>query len=142
MDSIAILSNLIPTDLDAGSVFSGSPSGRMIRGYAGRNPFTPTENPHYIFHEQSRDLIVWFVDSSDPLYVFGPVGCGKSSLIGQLAAKLNYPVFAITAHSHLEFPDLVGHLTIRQGNMEFEYGPLSLAMKYGGLFLLDEMDLL
>lgn len=26
--------------------------------------------------------------------------------------------------------------------MEFEYGPLALAMKFGGLFLCNEMDLL
>lgn len=141
-DVQAALASLTPTNLDAGTVFSGSPSGRMVKGYATRNLFTPTENPHYIFHEQSRDLVVWFIDSSDPLYIFGPSGCGKSTLIGQLAARLNYPVFEVTAHSRLEFSDLVGHLTVRQGTMEFEYGPLALAMKYGGLFLLDEMDLL
>ena len=39
-------------------------------------------------------------------------------------------------------PELIGHLSPRGGNMEFEYGPLALAMKYGGLFLLNEIDLL
>jgi cobaltochelatase CobS len=37
---------------------------------------------------------------------------------------------------------MVGHLSVRNGSMEFEYGPLALAMKYGGLFLLNEIDLL
>lgn len=40
------------------------------------------------------------------------------------------------------FPELIGHLSLHGGNMEFEYGPLALAMKYGGLFLLNEIDLL
>ena len=79
---------------------------------------------------------------SDPLYVFGPTGSGKTSAIKQLAARLNYPVFEITGHSRLEFPDLVGHLSVRNGSMEYEYGPLALAMKFGGIFLLNEIDLL
>jgi cobaltochelatase CobS len=79
---------------------------------------------------------------SDPLYVFGPTGSGKTSAIKQLASRLNYPVFEVTGHSRLEFPDLVGHLSVRNGSMEFEYGPLALAMKFGGLFLLNELDLL
>ncbi|MEG2005496.1 MAG: CbbQ/NirQ/NorQ C-terminal domain-containing protein, partial [Bilophila sp.] len=55
---------------------------------------------------------------------------------------LNYPVFAVNAHSRLEFQDLVGHLTVENGSMHFQYGPLALAMRYGGLMLLDEFDLL
>ena len=136
------LQTLVPAELDAGAVFSGTPSGRSVKGYAAASAFTPTLNPGYIFHESSRDLIVWFIDPSDPLYVFGPTGCGKTSCIKQLAARLNYPVFEVTGHSRLEFPDLVGHLSVRQGTMEFVYGPLALAMKYGGLFLLNEVDLL
>jgi cobaltochelatase CobS len=37
---------------------------------------------------------------------------------------------------------MIGHHTIQHGNMIFEYGPLALAMKFGGLFLLNELDLL
>ena len=35
----------------------------------------------------------------------------------------------------------MGHLTVKNGNMSFEYGPLALAMRYGGLALLNEIDL-
>lgn len=89
-----------------------------------------------------RELVVWIMTPSDPLYVFGPTGAGKSSLIRQVAAKLNYPVFDITGHGRLEFNDLAGHLTVENGSMRFQYGPLALAMKFGGLFLLNELDLL
>lgn len=133
----AELTHLKPVDLDAGKVFSGTPSGRTITGFAHPCSYTPTPDPEYIFHETSRDVIVWLMNASDPLYVFGPTGSGKTSLIKQLAARLNYPVFEITGHSRLEFPELVGHLSVRDGNMEFHYGPLALAMKYGGLFLLN-----
>ena len=142
MTTITELEKLKPKELDAGLIFSGTASGKKINGYASPCSFTPTINPEYLYHESSRDVIVWFMDSSDPFYLFGPAGSGKTSLIKQLATKLNYPVFSLTGHSRLEFPDMVGHLTVDNGNMVFQYGPLALAMKYGGLFLLDEIDLL
>lgn len=139
----ALLSSLQPADLDAGEVFSGSPSGTMVKGYAEASLFTPEIDSNYIFHEQSRDIVVWFIAPKiDPLYVYGSSGAGKSSSIKQLAARLNYPVFEVTGHSRLEFQDLTGHHTVQKGNMTFEYGPLALAMKFGGLFLCNELDLL
>lgn len=140
--TISHLQSLLPADLDAGEVFSGTPSGHMAKGFAASSPFTPVVDSNYIFHESSRDLIVWFINPTDPLYVFGPTGCGKTSCLKQLAARLNYPVFEVTGHSRLEFPDLVGHLSVHQGTMQFDYGPLALAIRFGGLFLLNEIDLL
>ena len=103
-NTIAILQSLQPAAFDAGTLFSGTPSGKMVKGYAVPSPFTPAVDGNYIFHEQSRDIVVWFIDTSDPLYVYGPTGCGKTTIIKQLAAKLNYPVFEVTGHSGLEFP--------------------------------------
>ena len=138
------LANLQPTDLDAGQVFSGKPSGTTVRGYATPSAYTPAIDHNYISHESSRDIVVWFVNPQglqEPLYVFGPTGCGKTSCIKQLAARLNYPVFEVTGHGRLEFADLVGHLTVKDGNMTFEYGPLALAMRHGAILLLNEIDL-
>lgn len=142
MNTTDILKTLKPKDLDAGIVFSGKPTGTKVMGYEKPCPFTPKINTNYIFHETSRDIIVWLIAPPSPLYVCGVLGVGKSSLINQLAARLNYPVFEVTGHNRLEFQDLVGHHTVQDGNMKFEYGPLALAMKYGGLFLLNELDLL
>ncbi len=138
---ISNLTALQTTTLDAGQIFSGKKSGKLIQGYAEASAYTPTINPSYIFHESSRDIIVWFMNHADPLYVFGPTGCGKTSSIKQLAARLNYPVFEITGHGRLEFADLTGHLAVKEGNMVYEYGPLALAMRYGGLLLFNEIDL-
>lgn len=136
------LEGLVPAKLDAGFVFSGTPSGKPIQGFAAPCRYTPTPSAEYIFHESSRDIIVWFLEQSEPLYVFGPTGSGKTSLIKELAARLHYPVFEVTGHGRLEFADLVGHLAIRNGSMEYAYGPLTLAMRHGGLFLLNEIDLI
>ena len=133
---------MIQTTHDAGELFSGKPSGTKILGYSEPSVYTPKIDPMYAFHESSRDVIVWFLmERSDPLYLFGPCGCGKSSQIRQIAARLNYPVFEATGHDRLEFPDLVGHLSVQNGNMEFQDGPLTMAMKTGGIFLFNEADL-
>lgn len=135
------LENLQAIDLDAGQVFSGKPSGTIVKGYEMPSTFTPTIEEDYIFPEASKDIIVWLLDQSEPLYLFGPSGCGKTSCVKQLAARLNYPVFEVTGHGRLEFADLAGHLSVRKGSMYFEYGPLALAMRYGALFLFNEIDL-
>ena len=142
MNTNDILKSLTPKEFDAGQVFSGRPTGTKVMGYERPSPFTPQINPDYIFHETSRDVIVWLISPPSPLYVCGVLGVGKSTLITQLAARLNYPVFEVTGHSRLEFQDLAGHHIVQNGNMRFEYGPLARAMKYGGLFLLNELDLL
>ena len=129
------------TTHDAGELFSGKPSGTTILGYSDPSVYTPKIDPMYAFHESSRDVIVWFLmEKADPLYVYGPSGCGKSSQIRQIAARLNYPVFEATGHDRLEFPDLIGHLSVQNGNMEFQDGPLTMAMKQGGIFLFNEAE--
>lgn len=138
---ISALESLQPVQLDAGTVFSGQPSGVPVNGYAAACLYTPTVDPDYAFQESARDIVCWFLYGSDALYLTGPTGCGKTSGIKQISARLNYPVFEVTGHGRLELADLLGHLTVRQGTMEFEYGPLSLAMRYGGLLLFNELDL-
>lgn len=130
------------TKLDAGEIFSGKSSGTTILGYDAPSIYTPAIDSTYLFHDSSRDIIVWFLMSNpDPLYICGPTSSGKSSLIRQIAARLNYPVFEATGYDRLEFPELVGHLSVRDGNMEFQDGPLTMAMKQGGIFLFNEADL-
>lgn len=90
------LQTLRHKDNDAGEVFSGKPSKRKVRGFATPSSFTPEVSSEYLFHDSSRDAVAWFMGSSDPLYVFGPCGSGKTSLAKQLAAKLNFPVFELT----------------------------------------------
>lgn len=139
--NISALEALQPVQLDAGTVFSGQPSGVPVNGYAAATPYTPAIDTDYAFQESARDIICWFLYGNDALYLTGPTGCGKTSGIKQIAARLNFPVFEVTGHGRLELADLLGHLSVDKGSMKFEYGPLALAMRYGGLFLFNELDL-
>ena len=92
------------TDFDAGLVFSGKASGTKIRGYDAPTAYTPALDSQYSFNPTSgRDLVLWFLmEHPDPLWISGPTGCGKSSAVRQIAARLNYPVFEVNGHERLE----------------------------------------
>ncbi len=126
---------------DAGEVFSGKKSGTKITGFAAPTPYTPAIDPDYLWGEIARDLIVWLMmEKPEPLYIHGPSGTGKTSCIKQIAARINLPVFQITASERMEVSDLVGHYTLINGSTEWQDGPLTMAMRGGGIFLLDEVD--
>lgn len=131
------------TDFDAGLVFSGKASGTKIRGYDAPTAYTPALDSQYSFNPTSgRDLVLWFLmEHPDPLWISGPTGCGKSSAVRQIAARLNYPVFEVNGHERLESSDLIGHLSVQHGSMCFVDGPLTLALRQGGLLLFNEIDL-
>ena len=126
---------------DAGLVFSGKKSGTLITGFKEPTPYTPKVDDDFIFGDLARDLIVWLLmEKPEPLYIHGPSGTGKTSVIKQVAARINLPVYQITASERMETSDLVGHYTLIDGNTVWQDGPLAMAMRNGGIFLLDEVD--
>ena len=55
------LETLKSIQLDAGLIFSGKSSNKTVTGYDKPTSFTPKEDPYYVFHESSRDVIVWSI---------------------------------------------------------------------------------
>ena len=106
---------------------------------------TPAPSSNYAFKEDIlRVLLLWtFGPQVLNLYLTGPTGCGKSSVIEQFAARLGLGVIRVGCHSRMEMSDLVGRFVLNQtGGMDFTDGPLVQAMRLGCIFLLDEADLL
>jgi len=122
----------------------GIPEELTTTGFAERTPFVPALDPDYQFRKELlSDVLAWYtLGGIEGLYLTGPTGSGKSTIITQVAARLNIPVQRVTAHSRLETPELVGHYALVNGSMSFVDGPLTTAMREGHWFLLDEIDLL
>lgn len=127
---------------NVGMAYRGTPGKRTIIGWNDPQSYTPDIMPDFCMADGiTPDVISWFAWMEEPLYISGPTGCGKTTAVKQVAARCNWPVYEVTGHARLEMPDLIGHLSMREGSMYYEYGPLSLAMRYGGIFLFNEMDL-
>jgi cobaltochelatase CobS len=101
----------------------------------------PASNAGYIFGSSLGDVHVWMEVLSEPLMLQGPTGCGKSSLVSEVASRTNRPVFRINVHNRTELFDFVGQFVLKDGNTIFVHGPLAIAMKIGAWFIVDELDL-
>lgn len=122
----------------------GFPSGHVLM------ELVPSINPHYFFRTHLRMPVMNFLYSpgGDALSLVGPTGSGKTSLLEQIAARLNWPFRKVNAHSRMEIPELVGSMALEcdpaTGDQRtvFRYGPLAKAMREGAIFVLDEADVL
>lgn len=112
--------------------------------------FVQPRSSFYKFRTSIRMPVMnWlYSPNGDALALTGPTGSGKTSLIREIAAILNWPYMQANAHSRMEVPDLIGGLRLEcdpaTGDQRtvFSYGPLALAMKHGYIFCLDEGDFL
>ncbi len=73
------------------------------------------------------------------LFLQGDAGTGKTSVILEVAGRLNIPVYAIACSGKTRFSHLVGSRELISGNTVWRDGPLVCAMKNGGVFLANEI---
>ncbi len=112
-----------------------------------KHEMIPRINPNYVFRKDIlSDMLAWIRGAAgdDPLYLVGPTGTGKSSVVEQVAARLKIPLYVVSCHEHMEIPEFFGRFVIRNGNMEWADGPYLQGLKdaEGAWVLLDEVDTL
>ena len=74
-----------------------------------------------------------------PVLIKGPTGCGKTRFVQHMAHRLNLPLYTVACHDDLSAADLVGrHLIGAQGTW-WQDGPLTRAVREGGICYLDEV---
>lgn len=74
-----------------------------------------------------------------PVLIKGPTGCGKTRFVQYMAHKLGLPLYTVACHDDLSAADLVGrHLISAQGTW-WQDGPLTRAVREGGICYLDEV---
>jgi len=74
-----------------------------------------------------------------PLLLKGPTGCGKTRFVSHMAAKLGRPLFTVACHDDLTAADLTGRFLIKGGETVWVDGPLTRAIREGGICYLDEV---
>ncbi|XP_075410883.1 midasin isoform X2 [Tenrec ecaudatus] len=111
---------------------------------------------HLVWTEGLRRLAVLVgraLEFGEPVLLIGDTGCGKTTICQVFAALANRKLYSVNCHLHMETSDFLGGLRpVRQkpkdkeefgtsGLFEWHDGPLVLAMKEDGFFLLDEISL-
>ncbi len=74
-----------------------------------------------------------------PVLIKGPTGCGKTRFVAHMAARLGLPLFTVSCHDDLAAADLVGRHLIADGETLWCDGPLTRAVRAGGICYLDEV---
>ncbi|OLP04592.1 ATP-binding protein [Rhodoferax antarcticus] len=110
----------------------------------GLSEYVPERDRAYVFRkEHLKTIQYWTHGAEKNILLQGETGTGKTTLIEQVAARLNWPVFAVGCHGGMEFQEFIGRVTLLpDGSTGWADGPLIAAMRLGGILLLDEMNFL
>lgn len=75
-----------------------------------------------------------------PIFVTGPTGNGKSTMVEQSCAKNKRHYIRLQVNGQTDEDQLIGSKTLVDGNIQIVEGPVLLAMRAGAVLLLDELD--
>jgi cobaltochelatase CobS len=110
------------------------------------HPLVPEADEFYQFMPESLLRILMGLIRGDMAWVFGHTGTGKSTLVEQVCARLNYPLMRVNFDSEITRMDLVGRDTLKHdassGNTvtQFVEGILPQALQTPCIMLADELD--
>lgn len=97
--------------------------------------------PLPFYHPTGRecDLFQTAHDNGLPLLLKGPTGCGKTRFVEHMAARLGKPLYTVACHDDLSAADLIGRYLLKGGDTVWVDGPLTRAVREGGICYLDEV---
>uniref|UniRef100_A0A8C3JPS0 Midasin n=1 Tax=Calidris pygmaea TaxID=425635 RepID=A0A8C3JPS0_9CHAR len=138
------------------SLFSGESVKKLLAKSSTRTSVMDRDFNHIVWTQGMRRLAVLVgraLEFGEPVLLVGDTGCGKTTICQIFAALTNQKLYSVNCHLHMETSDFLGGLRpVRQrskdqeesdGSRLFEWcdGPLVLAIKEEGFFLLDEISL-
>jgi nitric oxide reductase NorQ protein len=97
------------------------------------------EEPFYLPVSNEVHIALTAYQNRLPLLLKGPTGCGKTRFVEYMAWRLKRPLITVACHDDLTSGDLVGRYLIRGNETVWVDGPLTRAVKAGGLCYLDEI---
>jgi nitric oxide reductase NorQ protein len=95
--------------------------------------------PFYLPQGNEIELFEYAFRQRLPVLIKGPTGCGKTRFVSHMAARLDLPLHTVACHDDLSASDLVGRFLIGEGATFWRDGPLSRAVRAGGICYLDEI---
>lgn len=96
-----------------------------------KNYYLPQHHEVSIFNFAAQNKL--------PVLLKGPTGCGKTRFVEYMAEKLGRPVHTVACHDDLTASDLIGRYLINSDGTYWQDGPLTRAVRQGGVCYLDEV---
>uniref|UniRef100_A0A8C6J801 Midasin n=1 Tax=Melopsittacus undulatus TaxID=13146 RepID=A0A8C6J801_MELUD len=152
----SVLEKHFKKEIHPESLFSGESVRKLLAKSSMRMSVMDRDFNHIVWTRGMRRLAVLVgraLEFGEPVLLVGDTGCGKTTICQIFAALTNQKLYSVNCHLHMETSDFLGGLRpVRQrskdqeesdGSRLFEWcdGPLVLAMKEEGFFLLDEISL-
>ena len=139
-----------------------TPTKTLYRSYI-IEEYYMTEEPYYVPTGDEVELFEAAYQQKIPVLLKGPTGCGKTRFVEYMSYRLgrpltkikpshdgepgaavsqdghNVPLVTIACHEDLTASDLVGRYLLQGDNTVWIDGPLTRAVKAGGICYLDEI---
>ncbi|MDR3212475.1 MAG: CbbQ/NirQ/NorQ/GpvN family protein [Azoarcus sp.] len=107
--------------------------------HPGKLHLAESDVPYYDPAGKEADIFECAWRNRLPVLIKGPTGCGKTRFVTHMAARLKLPLFTVACHDDLTSADLLGRHLIVNGETAWCDGPLTRAVRQGGICYLDEI---
>ncbi|XP_028296182.1 midasin isoform X2 [Gouania willdenowi] len=149
---LSILNKHFKRTVNPETLFSASQVSKQFSPFIDSIAGVPEEFRHVVWTDGMRRLAVLVgraLHFGESVLLVGDTGCGKTTVCQLFAALVGQKFFSVNCHLHMETSDFLGglrpvrHQTDGEDSRLFHWhdGPLVLAMKEGGVFLMDEISL-
>lgn len=97
------------------------------------------DEPFYLPIGKEVELFEAAYAAKLPAMLKGPTGCGKTRFVEYMAYRLGRPLITVACHEDLSSTDLVGRFLLEGEETVWHDGPLTAAVRAGGICYLDEV---
>uniref|UniRef100_A0A8C5QIK7 Midasin n=1 Tax=Leptobrachium leishanense TaxID=445787 RepID=A0A8C5QIK7_9ANUR len=153
---LKVLKKCFKKEVDTQSIFSKESVQKQLSAISPHCDVVDEKFSHIVWTQGLRRLAILVgraLEFGEPILLVGDTGCGKTTICQLFAVLSNQRLYSVNCHQHMETSDFLGGLRpVRHrskdkddtGNtklFEWQDGPLVLAMRDEGFFLMDEISL-